>query len=698
MKQIALRVFACLRSHGSVLACVVLAVLGVVAVGIMCGWQPGNRTFLNPDSAFMLWALKWWPSSILAGRNPFDANFFAPYGQNLAWVGGVPALALLAAPITMSVGPVFAYAAITAASLAANGILAYLVARELGCRRPPAFIAGLLFLFSSYTWAQLLGHLNLYVTAFAVAAIYITVRRIRGRVGRAKFICLCGILLALQFGVSNEIFATLIIFTGVAILIAIAMGPYDRFSLRSLAMIALDIALAVMASAVLVSPYLYEILAHPVSGLQDTSSYVADPLNYVIPTITNWLFGQRFLELSSRFPGNGTEQDVYLGIPVITLLIYGGWKFYKERLHRFLIILWIVIAVFSLGQTLTILGKRTLPLPWSIAEYLPFIREALPSRFGLYTSLISAILVARILSVSKGATRWALAVLAVVFLLPNIALYRMSTMPDASFFSKGTYKHVIYPGAHVLVLPTYGFYGYQPALWHEEADFSFDLVDGLAGKVPPAATGFTWFYYGGTEPPTAKYQFAKFMSQAGIDVIVSDDDANDPLSRLYRSLDLPFVRYGQLRVTRVSRDMLSRKEAEQRSEAALRLCKSLSRLASYGQEYVAHEGVLGKLTPTAVSDAAFRTRFGAPLPPRSSAANWTDKGYWLGGWETNLAVGYSPLNGSVANVIYRMLQPTVLGVYYPYPKRFNGDAMSTEFGQLVVVIRPGETHAFRCQG
>lgn len=684
-----------LRAHSTAAVCAVFVSLSVVLVGIMCGWQPSSKTFLNPDSAFMLWALKWWPSAVWSGHNPFDANFFAPYGQNLAWTGAVPALALIAAPITALFGPIFAFNAITTFALAANGVLAYLITRELHCRRTSAFLGGLLFFFSSYTWGQLLGHLNLYVSSFAIGAIYVILRRCHGRIGTRRHVCVLGILLALQFGVSNEIFATLVVFGFFAIATFPVLSRFSRSELHNTCRIAVEVILSLLFASILVSPYLYQILAHPVSGLQDTSSYVADPINYLIPTTTNWLLGKPFSMISAKYTGNLTEQGAYLGIPVFLIFVWGWRDIYHERLNRLLFVLLVIIAVSSLGPILTILGKQFVELPWAFVQKLPLIREALPTRFVLYTSLVASVLVARVLTVRSIVIALAAGVAAVIFLLPNISLYRMTLVPDTSF-PDGTLRRSITPGSRVLILPTYGFYGFQPALWHEEADFDFELVDGLAGKVPLAGARYLWFYYGGQEPPYAKYQFVQFLMRTGVQFIVSDDQATDPVSRLYRSFNWPSEQYGSVRVTRLSHGILARAQAAQLSRIVPDLCSSLALLARRGRDYIAKGGKLRDLTPAAVSSPVLDARFGRPMPLSSPAANWTDKGYWLGAWGNNLAVGYSPIGGAVATALYGLLSPSASDIYFPYPERFNGDTTSSSSGQFLVVLGNEANSRIRC--
>lgn len=642
---------------------------------------------LGPDSAFFLWSIKWWPHSLLAAQGPFHAPFFSPEFANLAWTSSIPALALLAAPITYIAGPVLSYNCIITAALSANGVLGYLIARQLNCNSHASAICGILFYFSSYTWAHLLGHLNLTVTAFALGAILLTICRYRSTVSRFKYILAAGFLLGLQFGTSNEVYATLIVFGAVALLIMVAMTYADRRQRAAIYRLVSDVFLSILVSAVLLTPYLLQIFSHRVSGLQQISSYVADPLNYAIPTISNWLMGSWFQDVSTKFIGNLTEQNAYLGLPVIVLIAFAGGAFYKNRANGFLLILLLLILVCSFGPRLTILGIPTIRLPWSVAEKLPLLGEALPSRFGLYTSLLASILIARVVSRFNRPAVLLMALLAVLLSLPNLSIYRAAPVPRNSFFSSGAYRHVLPRHAKVLALPTYGFWGYQPALWQAQANFYFRLTNGLAGKVPSALDEFAWFYYGGTPPPNTLYRFLRFLQVTGTQYIISDVTSKDPLSRLSAQLPFPQAMYGSVRVTTISDSTLSSLLEAGEPRVSREICTTLAELAQYGFRYRAINPGSNTLVPHDVADEAFVREFGTPLPPNSPAENWTDRGYWLGLFGQHVAVGYSPVDGKSAAYLYSMLKDDSIQLFYPYPSTFTDQPHAERSGQFLVVLR-----------
>lgn len=659
--------------------------------------QISSHMQLGSDSAFVLWCLKWWPHSLFSFNESLHAPFFAPWGQNLAWTTSVPALALLAAPITLMLGPVTAYNVITIVALASNGVVAYFIARELECNKSAAIFAALLFYFSSYTWAQLIGHMNLYVTMFTLFALLLTTLRFRMKVGRITYVCIMSALLSIQFLVSAEIFATLIFFGAIAVLAGILTSGNPKSFGRRLVSFAVEIAIVIIISASILSPYIYSMLSNPVSNIQPQGVYVADPINYVIPTSLNWLFGTEFQYISNKFTGNLSEQGAYIGLPVFVLMFLGGLRFYmKSHLNGFLGIVFIVIVIFSFGAVLTIVGVHSVWMPWSIVRKLPLIREALPARFTLYTSLVSALIVARVLTEQRSVTKYTVAGIAILAILPNLNIYHASTglVPSSQFFQTGAYKQYLKPGANVLILPTYLYNGYQPALWQEQSNFGFDLVNGLAGMGDSGVSmqRYGWIYYGNSVPINGKFWLLNFLKTTNTQFVLIDANAApDPLMSLFMSMNLPYQQVGAIRITRIHTEIIDRELNSELIGASAMLCQSLVKLAQYGQSYHTSHGRFDGLIPAAIADSAFITTFGSPRPAVGPAANWTSDGYWLGAWPMrSMAVGYSSIGTAEATELYRDFSGAASTIYFPYPRVFHGKAAGPASGQILIVLK--QTH------
>ena len=109
----------------------------------------------------MTWFLAWIPYALDHGLNIFHSNFLDyPHGVDLANTTSVPLLGLLAAPFTLSLGPVAAFNILLRLAFASSATSMFFVLRSW-CRTPAAFIGGLLYGFGPYMVVQSANHLDL---------------------------------------------------------------------------------------------------------------------------------------------------------------------------------------------------------------------------------------------------------------------------------------------------------------------------------------------------------------------------------------------------------------------------------------------------------------------------------------------------------------------------------------------------------
>jgi hypothetical protein len=111
-----------------------------------------------------------------------------------------------------------------------------------------------------------------------------------------------------------------------------------------------------------------------------------------------------------------------------------------------------------------------------------------PLRLGVYMYLAVALIVAMWLgqprSEPRRVSKWAVAALAIVTLLPNLNARLWNSQPtNPSLFTAGRYRALLRPNETVLALPM-GIDGNQ-MLWQAEAGFSFRMADGYLGALTP---------------------------------------------------------------------------------------------------------------------------------------------------------------------------------------------------------------------
>jgi hypothetical protein len=470
-----------------------LAALGVyVAASLVLLGRPllddATNTCLcigtTTDEGVIAWALEWWPHALLHGLNPFHPSIiYAPHGVDIAQGALMPGLAFALWPVTAVGGPLFAYnvAVLLAPPLAA--FFAFLLCRRLTGAFWPSLIGGWLFGFSAYMLGQEAGHMNLAFVFLIPAIVHLAVRASAGELGPRRFGVLLTLALVAQFSLSIEVFVTFALFTAITLLMFWLVGGSEaRQAIRLLLGPAV---LAYLATAVLVSPYLYYALMPgglPVD-VPRNELFSNDLLGFVVPTEMIRLGGVRFLSTSMKFTAGAMEGAAYLGVPLIVLLFLSARAGWRRVEVKVLTCVLLIAVICSLGARLHVRGSESIPLPWDVVARLPVLGQLIPARLVLYVTLIAAVLAARWLATARIAG-WGLALVAVAFLWPAVNLQFWDSRPELpKLFSTTAYRQVLRPHDTVLVLPV-GIKG-QSMLWQAETRLGFVMASGYV--VPPEA-------------------------------------------------------------------------------------------------------------------------------------------------------------------------------------------------------------------
>ena len=442
----------------------------------------GNRCLCiasTTDAGVFAWALAWWPHALVHGLNPFHTQLlYAPQGFNIAHGALIPGAAMILAPVTAIAGPLSAYNLAMLLSPVLAAFFAFLLCRRLTGAFWPSLLGGWLFGFSTYMLGQVTSHLDLTLVFAVPAAAHVVVRALDGDIGRRRFVVLLTLVLALQFSFSVEVFASLAMFGAIALALGYALGDAGaRDRLRDLLV---PMLIALLATAVIVSPYLYYALKPgglPVLPWR-TDKFSSDLAAFVLPTQITQLGGLRFLGTTNALTSGYVESAAYLGLPLlvmIALAVRAGWR---RPGVMVLAATLLVVALFSLGGRLHVGGSSSIPLPWALLHGLPVLGLMLPARFMLYGSLIASVLAAMWLATGRRrAGPWLLALASVVSLLPAVGRdYWHSTPALPRLFTTSAYRHQIGRRDIALVLPV-GIDG-QSMLWQAEAHLGFTMASG----------------------------------------------------------------------------------------------------------------------------------------------------------------------------------------------------------------------------
>ncbi len=446
----------------------------------------------SADAKLYVWDLAWWPHAIAAGLNPFHPTLvWAPTGVNMAWVTGLPGPSLAAWPLTATFGAVATSNAIAVASPALATWAAYLLCREVTRRFWPAVMGGVVFGFSTYQFAEMRGHMNLFLVFPVPLAAYLVLRYVHGRLSRRSYVLLLTAVLVAEFSISTEVFASMTMFAGMAALTAYLAMPSTRPLLRTAAGPTI---VACGAAAAVLAPYLWYAAAGlpsgPIRGIDGSSS---DLLSFLIPRHGTLVGGAAFARLTDRFPTNVSEDGAYLG-PVLLLVLAAAFiAGRRERVTRWLFAFVALAAVLSMGAVLFVGPHRTIPMPWSVPARAPILMNVLPDRLTMYMWLGVALIVARWLSRPRptksafdSTVRWGSVGLGVLLLIPNVheaGLHRPIDAPR--FFSAGLYRRVLTPNETILIVHDRRSRGLEMVL-QEQSGFAFSMPQGHTGPEPEA--------------------------------------------------------------------------------------------------------------------------------------------------------------------------------------------------------------------
>ncbi len=288
-----------------------------------------------------------------------------------------------------------------------------------------------------------------------------------------------GALVVAQLLLSTEILFTLTLALAASLVLGLLVAPGARARIRALAA---PLVLSYAGATVLAAPFVYYLATgtgfRPRVG---SENYVADLLNYVVPTRVTWLGHWWTHALAERFPTNDVERGAYLGLPL--LVIVGWFAVLRARTAagRFLLAGFGIAVVASLGRVLWVGGHQVVSLPWRWVASLPFLVSTTPARFSLYAALAASLMLAIWAASSRvpATIRIALPLLAAVAVAPNLALGAWSRTLHIPHID------CVSPGETVLALP-FGSAG-DSMLWQAKAGFRFRLAGGYIAFTPPAS-------------------------------------------------------------------------------------------------------------------------------------------------------------------------------------------------------------------
>ena len=329
-----------------------------------------------------------------------------PTGVNGAWNTSVVGIALPMVPITWLFGPIVAYNIAIVLAAPASALTAALLIRQF-TTRPPAFLGGFAYGFSTYVVAQSAGHLNLAVAITPPLVAYALIRLARCHsLHRALVIGLClGGLLGWQLYVSSELAAGLSIAGIVFSLIAavVLARRSDAAQRRAGLTRLLTGGAAAAATALLIGlPLILTMLTAPGAPqrtIRPHGVWNNDLLEVVFPSQFTLLGGPDTDPLPRVQGIDPAEIGAYLGFFWLAFAIITTVVLWHHRrlgpLVRITALTGLVMWMLSLGSPWFLAGREVLAVgPYRLIEALPVLGNVLPMRLAIYPTLAAAVLLA----------------------------------------------------------------------------------------------------------------------------------------------------------------------------------------------------------------------------------------------------------------------------------------------------------------
>ena len=635
------------------------------------------------DITMFIWSVAWWRHALLNHLNPLlTAAIWAPSGINLTWVTQAPLAALIAVPATSIFGPVATCNVLFILSPALSAWTTFLLCRRISNNCSSAFVGGYIFGFSAYMLGQMQGHLH-QVLAFPVPlAVYLVVRHYQGNIRTRNFIISIACTLAAEFLFALEVFATMTMFGVLAIALALAVSQNDIR--KRIASAVLSLSLGYALAIVILSPFIYYLFApgNPHFG----GMYSADPIGFLIPTSYFELGRLSFFKaIASRFPFDAFECDTYFGPVLIAIAALYGRRHWREPFARMMIDALIIIAVFSLGPILHVMGHNLAGMPGAIITSLPLMSKATPARFSMYAFLILAVVSSIWLSELScvPTVRVAIVGLIVLSILPNLSAdYWARPTNTPAFFTGGTYRKYLSPGEIVIALP-YWMLG-NGMLWQAQTDMYFRMAGAWTGPPPPEFDRWPIVKALATNmlPPEPARQFKAFVANHNVDAVIVGTGTDPVFQPMLSSLDSSPITTGGVTIYRARPEVL----APYRQLTALAMETRADRerfdtLVAAADRYLVTGHELAALSPSVAN------RLGL-IPP-----GWVhyDKvlafnALWLGPWKDDgVSIG---ITGS-----YRALQPLIESyrgdasrIYFPFPAELRDRAVIPEGSYVFMMM------------
>lgn len=451
---------------------ILLPPLGYAILTALMTWPTIiNLTTAIPGDGFDGWQNywnQWWIKEALLSRHThffFTDLLYPPTGVSLLFHTLNFFNGLLTLPLQLNSGLTVAYNAVVFFHFIMAGWGVYLLARyvlaQVGRRDNraewAAFGAGLIFTFSPFHMAHLLGHmqvLSLTWPPFYLLWLFRLLNRWRQKTAvnqaaspEAGDLVWCGLFLALTTMVDWYQTLYLLLFTALALAWVWWRVRRDNHAgLKTLLKPVTGLAVMGLLFGLLFSPLLGPMVAEAASAdymrpsFEENVTLSADLLAFVTPSELHPLWGRLVLPVYEGFTSTTSERLVFAGFIPLLLAGWGAIHYRKKRTVQFWSLFTAVFFVLALGPYLHIggnilkIGGFAVPMPYLfLYRMVPFIGISRSlSRFDLMVMIGLGVLAA--LALARLKLKAQLPLLALIGFEFLAVPYPMSVVDTPAFF------------------------------------------------------------------------------------------------------------------------------------------------------------------------------------------------------------------------------------------------------------------------
>jgi hypothetical protein len=492
--------------------------IGAVALTAHLWVDPAGREQLGGgrDVDLFAWFLRYAATAVAHGRLPslVTVAMNAPQGVNMMWNTSFLLPGVLLAPLTLLAGPQVSLTLALTLGFAGAAASSFWVLRRWGASVSAAALGGSVYGFSPAMLNAGFSHYHLQFTVLPPLIIDAVLLLITARGRSIRVGVWLGLLCAAQLFIGEEI----LVYTAVTCLIlataVVASRPREVPKRARAAATGLAVAVAVFLVAD--GRALWVQFAGPLAEHSKLmTSRVTPPSWFVTPSAALLFHTRASAAVTPPIVHPKAEDLVYLGWPLIGVLVIAAVVFRRDARVRAAAVTWAVLELCALGGGNLTGHGFTWPgqlLPWHWLQGLPGLAQVLPWRFSILADGAAATVLAFSLDRARaampraeGSPRWPRGILtgvALLAVLPLIPLpYQAAEVPQVPVGWQATFTRLqLPPNAPVLVVPFPSDSYSQVLRWQADTGWPQSMIGGYF--LGPNASGQAVFYFSNNNEET----------------------------------------------------------------------------------------------------------------------------------------------------------------------------------------------------